>query len=75
MDVPVAVQRKRYMDSSGPSLLGVTRLDKVVGPGGEVFTFLGSRDGIVYLQRDDKTKGPAFVEVDSSDFRHYPKQR
>ena len=75
MDVPVAVQRKRYIDGSGPSLLGISRLDKVVGPGGEVFTFLGSRDGIVYLEREDKAKGPAFVEVDSSDFRDYPKQR
>jgi hypothetical protein len=63
------------MDNSGPSVLGVSRMQKVVSPKGEVFTFLGARDGVVYLEQDDKKKGPPFVEVDSSDFRDYRTQR
>ncbi|MDO8587989.1 MAG: hypothetical protein Q7T82_13250 [Armatimonadota bacterium] len=75
MDKPLAVQRKIYMDNSGPSLFGITRMQKVVSPKGEVFTFLGVHEGIVHLEREDKKKGPPFVEIDSSDFRDYAKQR
>lgn len=75
MDKPIAVQRKQYLDNSGPSLFGITKLQKVVSPKGNVFTFLGVRDGVVFLEREDKTKGAAFVEVDSDDFQAYKKQR
>ena len=75
MDVPLAVQRKRYMDRSGPSLFGTARMQKVVSPAGEVFVFLGAREGQVFLERDDKKKGPPFVEIESSDFRNYARQR
>ena len=74
-DKPIAVQRKAYMDNSGPALFGIARMQKVAQPRGEVFTFLGVRDGVAYLEREDKTKGDPFVEVDSSDFRNYTKQR
>jgi hypothetical protein len=74
-DKPIAVQRKIFMDNSGPSLFGIARMQKVGTPNGEVFTFLGVRDGVAYLEREDKTKGDPFVEVDSSDFRNYTKKR
>jgi hypothetical protein len=74
-DKPVAVQRKSLMDNSGPSLFGITRMQKVASTTGEVFTFLGVRDGIAYLEREDKTKGDPFFEVDSSDFHAYTKSR
>jgi hypothetical protein len=75
LDKPIAVQRKQYLDNSGPSLFGIAKLQKVASTSGEVFTFLGVRDGVAYLEREDKTKGPAFVEVDSDDFRDYTKRR
>jgi hypothetical protein len=75
MDKHLAVQRKLYMENSGPSLFGISRMQKVVSRKGEVFTFLGVHEGIVHLEREDKTKGEPFEEVDSSDFREYAKQR
>ena len=71
MQIPLAVQRKRYIDNSGPALFGVNRMRKVVSPEGEVFVFLGAREGQAFLEREDKTKGPAFVELDTSEFKDY----
>ncbi|MDO8681939.1 MAG: hypothetical protein Q7N50_00460 [Armatimonadota bacterium] len=75
MEKPLAVQRKQYMANSGPSLFGVSRMQKVASPAGEIFTFLGAHEGMVYLEREDKTKGKPFVEIDSSDFRDYKRQK
>jgi len=71
MQIPLAVQRKRYVENSGPALFGVTRMRKVVSPKGEVFIFLGAREGQVFLERVDKEKAPPFVELDSSEFRDF----
>jgi hypothetical protein len=75
MEKPLAVQRRDYLANSGPSLFGIARMQKVVSPKGEVFIFLGAREGQVFLEREDKKKGSPFVEIDSSEFRNYTKQR
>ena len=48
-------------------------MDKVRSPKAEMFTFLGVCDGIAYLERDDKTKGEAFEEVDTEVFAKWRK--
>ena len=73
MNKPIAVQRRDIIASTGPSIYGTKRLDKVLSPKGEVFTFLGVCDGIAYVERDDKTRGEAFVEIDSEDFSAWKK--
>ena len=65
---PIAVIRRDMIASTGPGIYGIKRLDKVKSPSGEVFTFLGVCDGICHVEREDKTKGAPFVEVDSEDF-------
>ena len=71
MEKPLAVQRRDYLANSGPSLFGVTRMQKVVSPEGEVFVFLGVHEGQVYLEREDKKKAPPFLEIETSEFRDY----
>jgi len=71
MQIPLAVQRKRYLENSGPSVFGVTRMQKVASPAGETFIFLGAREGQVFLERTDKQKGEPFLELDSSEFRDF----
>lgn len=73
MQKPIAVQRRDIMASTGPTIYGIKRNDKVRSPRGEMFTFLGVCDGIAYLERDDKTKGQPFTEVDSEDFSGWKK--
>jgi hypothetical protein len=51
--------------------MGVKRMDKVRSSSGEIFIFLGVKEGEVILEREDKTKGQAFVIIDSSDFSKY----
>lgn len=65
---PVAVVRRDIIASTGPTIYGINRMDKVRSPKGEIFTFLGVCDGVAHVERDDKTKGKAFEEIDSSDF-------
>ncbi len=73
MDKPIAVIRRDIIASTGPSIYGIKRLDKVKSPKGDIFTFLGVCDGIVYLERDDKAKGKPIEEIDSDDFSAYKK--
>lgn len=73
MQKPTAVVRRDIIASTGPSIYGLKRMDKVKSPKGEVFTFLGVSDGIAYLERDDKTKGEPFAEVDSEEFSRWKK--
>jgi hypothetical protein len=61
------------MAATGPSIYGIQRLDKVRSPQGETLTFLGACDGIAYLERDDKTKGKPFEEVDTELFAKWRK--
>lgn len=68
---PAAVVRRDIIASTGPSIYGLKRMQKIRKPGGEVYTFLGVSDGIAYLERDDKTKGEPFVEVDSEDLKDW----
>jgi hypothetical protein len=68
---PIAVIRRDIMAATGPGIYGIKRLDKVKSPAGEVFTFLGVCDGVCHLERDDKTKGAPFTEVDSEDFARW----
>lgn len=72
---PLAVQRRDYIASTGPSIYGTKRMDKVFSPNGELFVFLGVRDGDVYLERENKAAGEPFVTVDSTDFAKWKKQQ
>lgn len=74
MNKPVAVQRRDYLATTGPSIFGIKRMDKILSPRGEVFTFLGVKDGKVYMERDDKAKGEPFMIIDSSDFSSWQKK-
>jgi len=71
VDKPTAVVRKEIVTSTGPSIYGINRMDRVRSPRGEVFTFLGVCDGIAYLEREVRTAEGSFVELDSSDFSKY----
>jgi hypothetical protein len=62
------------MANSGPSIFGIKRLDKVLSPSGEILIFLGVKDGEIYLEREDKTKGEPFVVLESSEFSRYTKK-
>ncbi|MCE5199315.1 MAG: hypothetical protein ABFD54_16300 [Armatimonadota bacterium] len=73
MEKPIAVLRRDIIANTGPSIYGIKRNDKVRGPKGEIFTFLGVAEGVAHLERDDKTKGQPFVEVDSGDFSRWQK--
>lgn len=70
---PAAVVRRDIMASTGPSIYGIHRSDRVRSPKGEMFTFLGVADGIAHLEREDKTRDEPFVEVDSGDFAKWKK--
>jgi hypothetical protein len=70
---PVAVVRRDIMANTGPHIYGLDRMDKVRGPSKETFTYLGVADGIVHLERDDKTKGEPFIEIDSVEFADWKK--
>lgn len=61
------------MASTGPSIYGIKRNDKVLSPDGEQFVFLGVSEGVVHVERVDKSKGQPFVEVDSSAFNKWKK--
>lgn len=73
MDKPIAVVRRDMIAATGPTIYGIKRMEKVRSPKAEVFTFLGVCDGIAYLERDDKTKGKPFEEVDTEVFAKYHK--
>lgn len=73
MTRPLAVVRRDILANTGPSIYGIKRMDKVHSPKGEMFTFLGVSEGIVHVERDDKTKGTPFVEIDSEEFSKWKK--
>lgn len=73
MDKPIAVVRRDIIAATGPGIYGIQRMDKVRSPRAEVFTFLGVCDGIAYLERDDKSKGKPFEEIETEDFHKYRK--
>lgn len=70
---PIAVVRRDIIASTGPGIYGIKRMDKVRSPRGETFTFLGVCDGVAHAERDDKTKGEPFVEIDSEEFAGWRK--
>jgi hypothetical protein len=70
---PIAVVRRDIIAATGPGIYGMQRQDKVRSPQGEIFTFLGVCDGIVYVERNDKAKGKPFEEVDSEVFAKWRK--
>lgn len=70
---PLAVIRRDIIASTGPSVYGIKRMDKVLSPEGEVFIFLGVADGVCHLERDDKKKSPVFIEVNSEEFARWKK--
>ena len=70
---PTAVIRRDIIASTGPGIFGIKRMDKVLSPKKEIFTFIGVCDGIAHVERDDKTKGPAFEEIDSDLFKNWKK--
>lgn len=73
MNKPIAVIRRDIIASTGPTIYGVKRMDKVRSPKGEIYTFLGISEGVVYLERDDKTKGQAFEEMETEAFTKFKK--
>lgn len=73
MDKPIAVMRRDIIAATGPGIYGIQRMDHVRSPKGEIFTFLGVCDGIAYLERDDKTKGEPFEEVDTEVYAKWRK--
>ncbi len=73
MAKPLAVIRRDILAGTGPSIYGTKRMEKVRSPEGEIFTFLGVCDGVVHVERDDKTKGEPFREVDSEEFAKWKK--
>lgn len=73
LDKPIAVVRRDILAGTGPSIYGIKRNDKVLSPRGEVFTFLGVAEGIAYVERDDKTRGKAFLEIESDAFSKWHK--
>ncbi len=68
LDKPIAVIRRDIVAQTGPSIYGIKRNDRVLSPEGEAFTFLGVAEGIAHVEREDKTRGKAFVEVESEAF-------
>ncbi|MCX6343964.1 MAG: hypothetical protein NT018_02675 [Armatimonadetes bacterium] len=74
-DKPIAVIRRDIMASTGPSIYGIKRSDKVKSPKSELFTFLGVCDGIAHVEREDKTKGEPFMEIETEDFEDWQKVR
>jgi hypothetical protein len=70
---PIAVVRRDIVASTGPGIYGIKRMDKVRSPKGEAFTFLGVCDGIAHVERDDKTRGASFMEIDSEEFSAWRK--
>ena len=70
---PSAVVRRDIVANTGPHIYGIDRMDKVRSPSKETFTFLGVADGIAHVERDDKTKGEPFVEIDSGEFAGWKK--
>ncbi|MDH7601116.1 MAG: hypothetical protein QHI38_03110 [Armatimonadota bacterium] len=72
-DKPLAVIRRDIIASTGPSVYGIKRMDKVLSPQREVFVFLGVSDGICHLEREDKRKEPVFIKVDSEEFANWKK--
>lgn len=70
---PIAVIRRDIISNTGPHIYGLNRMDKVMAPNREVFTFLGVAEGIAHLERDDKTKGEPFVEIRSELFADWKK--
>lgn len=73
MTKPLAVVRRNIIAETGPSIYGIKRLEKVISPQGELCVFLGVFEGIVHVEREDKSKGEPFIEVDSSDFSKWKK--
>jgi hypothetical protein len=73
MRKPVAVQRREYIAGTGPSIFGIKRMDKVRGPQGQVCTFLGVKEGEIFLENDDKTKGEPFIIIPTGDFTKWQK--
>ena len=70
---PLAVIRRDIIASTGPTIYGIKRMDKVASPKGERFAFLGVSDGVAYLEREDKTRGETILEVDSEEFGAWKK--
>ena len=70
---PAAVMCRDIIAATGPGVYGIKRMDKVLSPKKELFTFLGVCDGVVHLEREDKTKEEPFVEVDSEEFAAWKK--
>lgn len=70
---PLAVIRRDIMANTGPGIYGIKRSDKVKSPKSELFTFLGVCDGIAHVEREDKTKGEPFLEIDTEDFEDWRK--
>lgn len=73
MPKPLAVVRRDIIAKTGPSIYGMKRNDKVRSPKQEEFIFLGVSEGVVYVERCDKTKGEPFEEIDSSEFSKWHK--
>ncbi len=70
---PIAVIRRDIIAETGPSIYGIKRMDKVRSPANEIYTFLGVCDGIAHLEKDEKSAGEPFIEIESEDMARWKK--
>ena len=75
LNKPTAVIRRDIMASTGPSVWGIKRMDKVSSPAGKHYLFLGVCDGVVHLESLDKNAQEPFIEIESEDFGSWQKVR
>jgi hypothetical protein len=73
LNKPAAVVRRDIIASTGPTIYGLKRMDRVRSPQGEVFVFLGVCDGLAYVERENKGKGEPFLKIDSEEFAAWKK--
>ena len=69
----IAAERREILASTGPEGMGFRRFDKAVDPKGDVYVFLGIRDGEDHLEKED-AKETLFVKVGVFDFQYWKKQ-
>ncbi len=72
---PTAVIRRDIVATTGPSVWGIKRMDKVLSPAGKAYIFLGVAEGIAHLESLDKADIDPFIEVESEDIGRWQKAR
>lgn len=66
----LAAERRSILASTGPDAMGYKRFDRVQNRKGEVYIFLGVRDGEAHLERADG-KEPVFIKIETVEFQYW----